>query len=145
METNIYTTKLHDIILPDSAMVEDGQELNESELSRDFVKFVQNQSDTDGEKEFLTLVNLKKITHLFIVMELGETDFKKLMTNTPATQIDESHIITILYNMLCSMNYMHSAGIIHRDLKPSNFLIDSTCQVKICDFGLARTMPKKSE
>ena len=78
-------------------------------------------------------------------MELGETDFKKLMTNTPATQIDESHIITILYNMLCSMNYMHSAGIVHRDLKPSNFLIDSSCQVKICDFGLARTMPKKSE
>ena len=43
------------------------------------------------------------------------------------------------------MSYMHSAGIIHRDLKPSNFLIDSSCQVKICDFGLARTLPKKTE
>jgi len=43
------------------------------------------------------------------------------------------------------MNYIHSANIIHRDLKPANFLIDSKCNVKICDFGLARVLPKLSE
>lgn len=58
-------------------------------------------------------------------MEFVETDFKKLMSNTPATKINDDHLVTILYNMLCAINYMHSAGIIHRDLKPSNFLIDS--------------------
>ncbi len=40
---------------------------------------------------------------------------------------------------------MHSANIIHRDIKPGNFLINSSCSVKICDFGLARTMPKKDD
>ena len=44
--------------------------------------------------------------------------------------------------MLCGINYLHSANIIHRDLKPSNILIDSDCRIKICDFGLARSMPK---
>ena len=35
---------------------------------------------------------------------------------------------------------MHSAGIIHRDIKPSNILVNSDCDLRICDFGLARGM-----
>ena len=47
--------------------------------------------------------------------------------------------------MLSALSYIHSANIIHRDLKSANFLIDSSCSVKICDFGLARVMPKQSD
>ena len=46
----------------------------------------------------------------------------------------------IFYNLLCALNFLHTAGIMHRDLKPANILIDDQCQVKICDFGLSRTV-----
>jgi serine/threonine protein kinase len=32
----------------------------------------------------------------------------------------------------------------HRDLKPANFLINSSCHVKICDFGLSRAATDKN-
>ena len=36
------------------------------------------------------------------------------------------------------MKYIHSCKVLHRDLKPSNLLVNSNCDLKICDFGLAR-------
>lgn len=43
-----------------------------------------------------------------------------------------------LYQLLRGLKYIHSAKVIHRDLKPSNLLLNANCDLKICDFGLAR-------
>jgi len=59
--------------------------------------------------------------------------------------MDEDHIKTIFYNLLCAMHFIHSSNIIHRDIKPANILIDLNCNVKICDFGLSRSISKKSD
>jgi serine/threonine protein kinase len=59
--------------------------------------------------------------------------------------LSEDHIVILAYNMLCAVNFMHSLNIIHRDIKPGNFLLNSDCKVKICDFGLSRILPKKTE
>jgi serine/threonine protein kinase len=34
---------------------------------------------------------------------------------------------------------VHSANVLHRDLRPSNLLLNAKCDLKIGDFGLART------
>ena len=88
---------------------------------------------------------LESFNHLFLVLEIVESDMKKLLASNPPVPLQEEHIVTIMYNSLCALNFIHSANIIHRDIKPGNFLINSSCSVKLCDFGLSRTLPKKEE
>lgn len=80
---------------------------------------------------------------VFLVMSYEKYDLKSIFESKEAPDLDVKHVVTILYNILCSMNFLHTANIIHRDLKPSNILVSAECQIKICDFGLARAMPKK--
>ncbi|CAF2124173.1 unnamed protein product [Brassica napus] len=47
--------------------------------------------------------------------------------------------IFIVYQLLRGLKYVHSANILHRDLRPSNVLLNSKHELKIGDFGLART------
>lgn len=82
--------------------------------------------------------DLEKFDELYVVLEIADSDFKKLF-RTPV-YLTELHIKTLLYNLLVGVKYVHSAGILHRDLKPANCLVNQDCSVKVCDFGLARTV-----
>ena len=48
------------------------------------------------------------------------------------------HIQHFMFQLLKGIQYMHACGILHRDLKPGNLLVNSQCDLKIADFGLAR-------
>jgi mitogen-activated protein kinase 15 len=54
--------------------------------------------------------------------------------------LEEVHKQYIIYQILKCIKYMHSAELLHRDLKPSNILLNSDCNVKVCDFGLVRSV-----
>jgi len=78
-----------------------------------------------------------KFNVLYAVMDFCQSDLKKLMKSQ--IFLEEIHVQTIIYNMLCGLKYLHSSNILHRDLKPANILVNDDCTVKICDFGLARS------
>lgn len=48
-------------------------------------------------------------------------------------------IIRMLTQMASGVSAIHKAGIIHRDLKPENILLTPQGDIKITDFGIART------
>ena len=54
-------------------------------------------------------------------------------------QINSDHALIILYNLLCGLNFLNTADLIHRDIKPQNILVREDCEVRICDFGMARS------
>ncbi|KAJ7939811.1 kinase-like domain-containing protein, partial [Mycena leptocephala] len=45
-----------------------------------------------------------------------------------------------IYQTIRALKFIHSAGIVHRDLKPSNLLVKANCDLKVCDFRLARSV-----
>jgi mitogen-activated protein kinase 1/3 len=78
-------------------------------------------------------------------MEYMQTDLKKIFQSMQQLDFSEDHMISILYSLLCSLNFMHTANVMHRDIKPANLLVDADCRVKICDFGLSRSQPEMEE
>lgn len=56
----------------------------------------------------------------------------------------EKSISIVLYGILKGIEYLHSQQKLHRDIKPSNVLLSSAGEVKVSDFGIARTISEIS-
>ena len=76
----------------------------------------------------------------YFVMEYvdGETVHDRI---AKAGRVPEAEAIGIVRQVASALVHAHDQGFIHRDIKPSNMLIDSKCQVVLCDFGLSRALP----
>ncbi|KAF9152476.1 MAPK protein hog1 [Linnemannia schmuckeri] len=83
----------------------------------------------------LSDIFISPLEDIYFVTELLGTDLHRLLTSRP---LDKQFIQYFLYQILRGLKYLHSAGVVHRDLKPSNILVNENCDLKICDFGLAR-------
>jgi len=79
---------------------------------------------------------LEDFHDVYIVVDLMETDLHRIIYSKQKLSID--HVQYFIYQLLRGLKFIHSANVIHRDLKPSNLLVNSNCDLKICDFGLAR-------
>lgn len=94
-----------------------------------------NHENIISIKDILRAPAIQQMKDVYIVQDLMETDLYKLLKTQ---HLSNDHICYFLYQILRGLKYIHSANVIHRDLKPSNLLLNTTCDLKICDFGLAR-------
>lgn len=71
-----------------------------------------------------------------------ETDLHRVIRTQ---NLSDDHIQYFIYQTLRALKAMHSANVLHRDLKPLNLLLNSNCDLKICDFGLARSIASQED
>ncbi|TDL28397.1 CMGC/MAPK protein kinase [Rickenella mellea] len=74
---------------------------------------------------------------IYFVQELMQTDLHRVIRTQ---HLSDDHCQYFVYQTLRALKTIHSADIVHRDLKPANLLLNSNCDLKVCDFGLARSI-----
>lgn len=80
---------------------------------------------------------------VYTVTELMDTDLHQVIESHQ--QLTDEHVQYFAYQILRALKHINSANVFRRDLKPSNILLNSNCDLKICDFGLARVVPEFHE
>lgn len=99
---------------------------------------------TSGVKGLVNLIEIlpvedpRTFNDIYVVLELAPCDLKKLIKQNRYLSIKQ--VRKIMVNLLEAVVELHKRNIVHRDLKPANVLIFEDLSVKVCDFGLARSL-----
>ena len=73
---------------------------------------------------------------IYLITDKMDTDLKRVIYSEQEFPMDI--VKYIAFELARGINYLHYKSVMHRDLKPGNILINSNCDIKICDFGLAK-------
>lgn len=82
-----------------------------------------------------------------ILMPLATCDFRSKLLKLNQTKTNSSKNLRtklVLWQIVCSIGFLHSNGIIHGDIKPSNILLHKN-EVKLADFSLSSFQFKESD
>ncbi|PGH08650.1 CAMK/CAMKL/GIN4 protein kinase [Helicocarpus griseus UAMH5409] len=55
--------------------------------------------------------------------------------------LPEIEAVRLFRQIIAALSYCHRFNICHRDLKPENILLDTNCNIKLADFGMAALQP----
>ncbi|ORY27862.1 Pkinase-domain-containing protein [Rhizoclosmatium globosum] len=84
----------------------------------------------------MDISDVNNFNEIYLVQDLMEADLHQIIrSEQPLT---DAHYQYFIYQICRGLKYIHSANVLHRDLKPGNLLVNADCELKICDFGLAR-------
>ena len=75
---------------------------------------------------------------VYLVMEFLEHDLRTLQEDIPEPFL-HSEVKTLMLQISSAVEYLHDNWIIHRDLKTSNILMNNRGEIKLADFGMARS------
>ncbi|XP_077207355.1 mitogen-activated protein kinase 15 isoform X7 [Paroedura picta] len=113
---------------------------NRTDAQRTFreIMFLQEFGEHPNIIKLLNVIRAQNDKDIYLVFESMETDLHAVIKK--GNLLKDIHKCYILYQLLKATKFIHSGNVIHRDQKPSNILLDADCFVKLCDFGLARSL-----
>lgn len=86
--------------------------------------------------------SFETFNEIYLIQELMETDLHRVIRTQ---RLSDDHIQYFTYQTLRALKALHLANVLHRDLKPLNLLLNSNCDLKVCDFGLARSIASSED
>jgi serine/threonine protein kinase/Tfp pilus assembly protein PilF len=86
-------------------------------------------------------INEEEGTHYITMEYVSGQDLKGFIRQSG--QMGVGTAISIIKQICEGLSEAHKTGVIHRDLKPSNIMIDREGNVRIMDFGIARSLKEK--
>lgn len=107
------------------------------------IKLLRYWQDSDVSENIISILDIVRpssydaFTEVYLIQELMETDLHRVIRSQ---KLSDDHAQYFTYQILRALKAIHSAEVIHRDLKPSNLLLNANCDLKVCDFGLARSL-----
>ncbi|CAI2731702.1 unnamed protein product [Schistosoma spindalis] len=118
---------------------------NQTDAQRTFreIAFLQNFGNHPNIVRLYNVIRASSDKDIYLVFEFMETDLHNVIKK--GNILNDVHKQYIMYQLLKATAYLHSGEVIHRDQKPSNVLLDSYCLVKLCDFGLARSLKGRNK
>ncbi|NWR39342.1 MK15 kinase, partial [Tachuris rubrigastra] len=113
---------------------------NRTDAQRTFreIMFLQEFGEHPNIIKLLDVIQAENDKDIYLIFESMETDLHAVIKK--GNLLKDIHKCYILYQLLKATKFIHSGNVIHRDQKPSNILLDAECCVKLCDFGLARSL-----
>uniref|UniRef100_A0ABI7VSL3 Protein kinase domain-containing protein n=1 Tax=Felis catus TaxID=9685 RepID=A0ABI7VSL3_FELCA len=107
------------------------------------IMLLQQLGDHPNIIRLLDVIRAENDRDIYLVFEsmdpaCSDTDLNAVICK--GRLLKDVHKRFIMYQLLRATKFIHSGGVIHRDQKPSNILLDASCLVKLCDFGLARPL-----
>jgi TolB-like protein/Tfp pilus assembly protein PilF/predicted Ser/Thr protein kinase len=86
-------------------------------------------------------LNQENSTHYITMEYVPGENLKSMLKMTKQLSIGTA--VNIAKQICEGLNEAHILGVVHRDLKPSNIMIDKAGDVRIMDFGIARSLQAK--
>ena len=99
--------------------------------------YLQELSGHDNLIRMQHVIKAENDRDIYLTFDFMETDLHAVIQ---AKILEDIHKKYVVYQVLKALKYMHSGELLHRDIKPSNLLLNSDCHVKLCDFGLCRSI-----